>query len=82
MRENYFMDYQEEENIDDEPSPVTFEADIGSGERTEGEKETLKMILQIPVQGANQAPPLAPDQVQSAPESGSDKDSFNSSSDG
>lgn len=52
------MDHQEEENIDDEPAPVMFEPDIGSGERTEGERETLEMVLQIPVQGADQPPPL------------------------
>lgn len=47
------MNNQEEESIEDEPSPLEYEADIGSGVRTEGEKETLKMILEVPVQGAD-----------------------------
>jgi hypothetical protein len=47
------MNNQEEESIEDEPAPIEYEADIGSGVRTEGEKETLKMILQVPVQGAD-----------------------------
>ncbi len=47
------MNNQEEELIDDEPVPVVYEADIGSGARTEGEKETLRMVLEIPMQGAD-----------------------------
>ncbi|MES2537093.1 MAG: hypothetical protein V4632_14610 [Pseudomonadota bacterium] len=49
----HMMNNQEEELIDDEPVPVVYEADIGSGARTEGEKETLRMVLEIPMQGAD-----------------------------